>query len=321
MPSRSHPGRARRKWTGFFLAPQTNVESSVDLFVIELADAWDSGATSHPTGANEVKILDRTMIAGHHTVSNENHRYYAEVAGRYGITLGDCEFESEWIDWAAREHLIAVEACTQRLLASIDRKSAWKPKRADKYKWQDIGRVLLRPSTIIKPRPSHLDLLVKSCTEISDRIASTRDQQTFHLAACIVWIEIRTNKNPQRIKKTASRVKESLELARTEPFAAPTPATVDGISYLAETFPKAFTEEISPVTVSAVVEIIHRSKSGDLTPDRVVRILRNQELSGAEVAVLAYVTVQSIGVEKIGHLVRSLDFQNWVAPDWSGEER
>jgi hypothetical protein len=304
----------------FSLAPHTNADSSVDLFVLELDPEWESTARTHPTGSSDVKILDRSMIVGHHTVANENFGYYSDVASRYGVSLGDCEFENAWIDWAVREQLTSAEACTHRFLRLINRGDAWVAKRTDKYKWTDVGRILLRPSRVIKPRPAHLDLLVKSCEEIADRTANTRDHQTFHIAVSIVWIELRTRKNPQRNKQSAPRVKSGLEISRSEPFGPPTTATLEALSYLAETYPKAFTGELTPTSVSALVEIILRSRVNDLSPDRALEILRSPALTNEEVSLLAYATVVSVGVEKIGHLIRSFEFQNWVAPDWSEEE-
>ena len=304
----------------FSLAPHTNVESSIDLFVLELKSSWESSMTNHPTGPPDVRILDRSNVTGHQVVAGEHLGYYSEVAGRYGAVLEKCEFENEWMDWAVREQLISAEACTRRLLQSINRGDAWTPKRADKYKWSDVGRVLLRPSTTVKTRPSHLDQLIKSCSEIADRTAGTRDHQTFHLAVLIVWIEIRTKKNPQKSKLHAARVKSVIEISRAEPFGPATSSTADAAAFFAESYPTAFTNELSPTTVSAIVEVIHRSRINDLSPERALQILRNPASTNEEASVLAFTIVASIGVERIGHLIRSSEFQNWIAPDWSSDK-
>jgi hypothetical protein len=72
--------------------------------------------------------------------------------------------------------------------------------------------------------------------------------------------------------------------------------------------------------VSAIVEVIHRSRINDLSPERALQILRNPASTNEEASVLAFTIVASIGVERIGHLIRSSEFQNWIAPDWSSDK-
>lgn len=302
------------------LAPQTNIDSPIELFVLDVGEGWASIAARHPASPADVRVLRVSDVVAHRTVAQENLAYYSVVGERYGVVLDDCDFEPLWLDWAVREQIRSVAACTARLLGYFGNHEDFGGKRADRVSWQDLGRILLGHEVVTGPKPGHVEQLLRSGEEIVDRIAGTRDAQSFHLAAAIVWIETRTGRNPQRSRDTAARVREYLDLARSVEFAAPTADTAEALGVMAGAFPRAFTDELTPEIVSSLLEVIHDSASRSLAPDRVVELLRSAGGTPPSQSLLAFVITARVGVERIGHLHRALERTDGCALRWDDSE-
>jgi hypothetical protein len=256
----------------------------------------------------------------HRTVAGENLAYYTGVGERYGVVLDGCELEPLWLDWAVREQIRSVTSCAARLLGHFGNEEDFAGRRADKMAWTDLGRILLGRDVATRPKTGHVEQLLRSSEQIVDRIAGTRDAQSFHLAAAIVWVEIRTGRNAQRARDTAAKTKKYLDTARSEEFSHPSANTLEALGFMAESFPRAFTDELTPQTVSGLLEVIHDSASGSLTPDRVVELVRTAGATPASQSLLAFAITARIGVERIGHLHRALEHANRFTPRWDDSQ-
>lgn len=315
VPSQEIP-TAREMHRAFALAPHTRTESAIDVFILEVSDEWERIAAKHRAAAPDVRVLNLDDVVAHRAASREHHAYYSGEARKFGVELAEPEFEKHWIDWCTHELVSGGTLGASRLIGALGNTFDYEKPRADRYQWHDVGRVVLRPSYVARPKPGHVDQLIRSWLDIADQVAGTRDLQTFHIAVLIVWVELRTKKDVQLHRRHANSIQQFLDTARTEPFGSPTNSTQEAFAYFESNFQRAFTQELTPLVVSGVLECLLTHRSGDLTPDRAYRILIDLASNHAGQALVAFVMSVNIGLGKTVQLSRAVGLNNWTSPTW-----
>jgi hypothetical protein len=85
---------------------------------------------------------------------------------------------------------------------------------------------------------------------------------------------------------------------------------------LAETFPKAFTDELTPMTVAHVVQLLTESRTKKLKPETVSRIFYSLDSNSSSATVVAFVLATSLGIELTNQLILATTQVNQVPMNW-----
>lgn len=245
----------------FALAPFTNLDSSVDLFVLQVADTWPELAEKHAAAPAEVSWIDLGFVLQHHPVATKDVEYYQSIADKAGVSVSPAIFEAHWTEWVVTESLVAVDAAARTLQECLGVPAAESPKRTDKYSWLDVSRLVMQPSKPLRPKPSHMESLLSGVRQIADAVAEVRDSEAFLIASSIEWIDLRLKRDPLKKKSDRDFIKAALADVRSLPLDGAHPRTLEALAHLQAAFPRAFTDEITPMTVAGIVQLLSDYRS------------------------------------------------------------
>lgn len=96
----------------------------------------------------------------------------------------------------------------------------------------------------------------------------------------------------------------------------PCEQTSTALAMLAETFPKAFTEELTPMTIAHVVHLLTESRTKKLKPETVSRIFCSLDSNCSSATVVAFVLATSLGIELTNQLILATTQVNQVPMNW-----
>ena len=300
----------------FCSAPFTKVGSSIDLFVLVIENSWQMKAQKHRSHPSEILQLNLTDVIQHQPVSLEHLEYYRNIGSKCGIQLSSPIFEQAWLHWVINETITASCDAADLLQRTFDIPLSSKTKRADRYKWNDIARLVLRPNEPVKTKPAHAETLLSNIRKIADAVAATRDSEQFYLACAIEWVEIRLRKDPLKKKAIKDTLLSALSKAKESPLRAPSEETSAALELLAETFPKAFTEEVSPLSISNVVQLLTESRTRELKTETVTRIVQSLDKTSSTATFTTFVLATSLGIELTTKLASSMNQVNLVDMNW-----
>ena len=312
----SVPSSEREMEKVFASAPFTKMTSSIDLFVLEVNEEWFKSKARHRSHPSEILTLSLTDVISHHPVAREHFEYYNNIGSKCGVHLADPIFEQAWIYWITNETIRSSCDAAERLQQALYIQPSLESKRVDKYKWEDIARLVLRPGEPIKAKPSHLETLLSNLRRIADAVSSTRDTEQFYLACAIEWTDIRLNKDPLKKKATRATLVAALASAKELPLGAPSEQTVAALELLAGTFPKGFTEELTPMTIAHIVQLLTESRTKKLQPETVSRILNSLDSKSASATLLTFVLATSLGIELTNNLIFATTLVDHVPMNW-----
>jgi hypothetical protein len=312
----SVPASEREMEKVFASAPFTKISSSVDLFILVIDEEWAKSKRGHRSNPSEILQLNLSDVKDHHPVAREHFEYYNSIGSKCGVYLADPIFEQAWVYWITNETIKASCEAAERLQRVLHIQPSSESKRADKYKWEDIARLVLRPNESIKAKPAHLETLLSNLRRIADAVSSTRDREQFYLACAIEWTDIRLNKDPMKKKATRDLLVSALANAKELPLGAPSEQTSTALTMLAETFPKAFTDELTPMTVAHVVQLLTESRTKKLKPETVSRIFYSLDSNSSSATVVAFVLATSLGIELTNQLIFATTQVNQVSMNW-----
>jgi len=316
----SNPASNREMEKVFSSAPFTKVGSSIDLLVLVVDDAWLRTAQKTRANPSEILQLNLADVNKHHPVSLEHVEYYSNIGSKCGIHISDPIFEQAWLYWITNETITASCDAANHLQNSLHIQLSSKNKRSDKYKWNDIARLVLRPNEPIRTRAAHIETLLSNIRRIADAVAATRDSEQFYLACAIEWVDLKLNKDPLKKKATKDVIRVALTDTKKLPLQEPTNQTSAALDLLARTFPKAFTDEISPLTIAYVVQLLTESRTKELKVSTVIRILKSLDQTSAMAMLITFSLATSLGLELTNKLVRtmnqlSISEMNWDVPN------
>lgn len=312
----SNPASEREMEKVFATAPFTKIDSSVDLFILVINEEWVKSKAKQRVHPSEILILSLTDIISHHPIALEHAEYYRNIGAKCNVYLDEPIFEKSWLFWITNETVQSSLDAAERLHQAFHAHPSAETKRADKYKWDDIARLVLRPNEAIKAKPAHVESLLRNARKIADAVASTQDSEQFYIACAIEWIDIRLGKDPLTKRTTKDTLLAALVSARELPLGTPTVQTSEALELLAETFPKAFTDEISPIVVAHVVQLLTKSRNKMLRPETFSGILRSLDDKSSSVAMITFVLATSLGIELTNQLILATSQVNLVPMSW-----
>ena len=312
----SNPPSKKELEKVFATAPFTKLSSSVDLFILEIDQDWAKTSAKHQAFPSEILTLSLSDVQTHRPISQSHYDYYSKKVASCGVFLEDAKFESDWEQWIIKETIQSSLTAASLLQRSFDLKLYTDLKRADKYKWEDIARLTIRPKDQIKTRPGHLETLLRNQRVISDAVAATYDTEQYFIACLIEWIEVRLRKDPMKKKPLSDILSSALANAKEIPFAAPSEQTLTAINSLSESYPQAFTEELTPATVIQVIRMVSDARSKKLKPESVINTINSFERSGSSASLIAFLIATSLGIELTNQLIHSSSHMEIMDIDW-----
>ena len=312
----SVPSSEREMEKVFASAPFTKMSSSVDLFVLVINEEWLKSKAKHRSHPSEILSLSLSDVISHHPIALEHLEYYRNIGSKCGVYLDEPIFEQAWLYWITNE--IIRDSCdaAERLQQALHIQPSLESKRVDKYKWDDIARLVLRPGESIKAKPAHLETFLSNLRRIADAVSSTRDTEQFYLACAIEWTDIRLNKDPLKKKATRATLVAALASAKELPLGAPSEQTSTALELLTRSFPKGFTEELTPMTIAHIVQLLTESRTKKLQPVTVSRILNSLDSKSASATLLTFVLATSLGIELTNQLIQATTQMNLVPMTW-----
>ena len=300
----------------FAAAPFTKLGSSVDLFVLAVKEDWTKTKRGHRSYPSEILQLHLSDVHEHHPVALEHFEYYSNIGSKCGVFLSEPIFEKAWVYWITNETIRASSDAADLLQRTFHIHPSSEAKRADKYKWDDVARLVLRPNEAIKAKPAHVETLLSSIRRIADAVSSTRDSEQFYLACGIEWTDIRLNKDSLKKKATKDALLTALANAKELPLGAPSEQTAAALKLLAEIFPKAFTDELTPMTIAYIVQLLTESRTKKLKPETVGRILQSLDRNSPSATLVTFVLATSLGIELTNQLVLATSQADQVPMNW-----
>ena len=300
----------------FATAPFTNINSSVDLFVLVIKDEWAKSKRGHRSFPTEILHLSLSDVRQHHPLAREHFEYYNNIGLKCGVHLSEPIFEQAWVHWITNETIRACAYAADLLQRTFQIQPSSETKRADRYKWDEIACLVLRPHAAIKSKPAHIETLISNVRHIADATSAARDSEQFYLACVIEWIEIRLNKDPLKSKAIKESLLTALTGAKEFPLGAPGEQTLSALELLAATFPKAFTEELPPIAVAHVVQFLTESRTKKLKIETVIRILHSVDRNSSTSTMITFLLASSLGIELTNQLVSSLGLDGLSEMDW-----
>ena len=316
----SSPATEKEMEKVFVTAPFTKIQSAVDLFVLEISDNWVKTAPKHHSFPSEISILSLSDVLSHHPISQAHFEHYKGKGAACGVELNEAVFEQHWVKWTANEIVKDAIDSAVRLQSNFGIGSIMEIKRSDKYRWEDLVRLTLRPNEPIKQKPAHIETLISGVRKIADAVAGTVDSEQFYVACAIEWIDHRLKKDPMKRKGTIEILRVALESTKGLPLGNPGPETTSALAHLLQTYPKAFTDEISPIAVAHVVRLTTTARTKKLKPETATHILNSVIKSTSTASLLSFLLALALDVELTNQLIlatSTLDFaeMTWNVPN------
>ena len=312
----SNPASEREMEKVFASAPFTKIGSSVDLFVLVVNEEWPKSKTRHRSHPSEILSLSLTDVISHHPIALEHLEYYRNIGADCNVYLDEPIFEKAWLYWITNETVQSSLDAAERLQQAFHIHPSSGTKRTDKYKWEDVARLVLRPNEAIKAKPAHIETLLSNIRRIADAVSSTQDSEQFYIACAIEWIDIRLGKDPLTKRTIRDTLLAALTSARDLPLGAPTEQTSVALELLAETFPRAFTDEISPIVVAHVVQLLTKSRTKKLRPETFSGIIRSLEDKSSSSTFISFVLASSLEIELTNKMILATTQVNLVPMNW-----
>ena len=300
----------------FAVAPFTKVSSAVDLFVLEVPNSWTKTAAKHRSMPSEVSILNLADVVFHHPVSQAHFEHYKNKGLSCGVDLQEAKFERAWLSWTMSETVKDALRSVELLQKSLGIKPLSEIKRPDRYKWEDLVRLALRPNEPIKPKPAHVETLISGIRKLADAVAGSTDSESFYLACAIEWVDLRLKKDPMKKKSTRELLNNTLGKLKDVPLAEPSSETIAALKHLSDSFPKAFTEEISALSIAHAVRFVTAARSKRLKPEIAIQMFNSIDKSSSTSVLLSFLLAVSLDVELTNQFIRASTKQDFAEMNW-----
>ena len=312
----SNPASDREMEKVLASAPFTKLDSAVDLFVLAIDEKWVKSKKQHRIGSPDILVLNLSDVVKHYPIAQVTLVHYGPIGSKCGVQLEEPIFEKSWLFWITNETIQYSCDAAELIQKQFEVNESSKIKRADKYKWDEIARLVLRPNEAIKTKAAPIETLLSNAKKIADAVSATRDYEHFYLACAIEWIDIRLNKDPLKKKVCKQVLLDALNSAKERPLGTPSEQTTAALKLLADTFPKAFTNEISPMTVARVVQISADFRAQPPKPETVFRIIQSLDRTSAAATLITFVLATSLGIELTNQLIRMTNQINFSEINW-----
>lgn len=296
----------------FVSAPFTKINSSVDLFILVINNQWANESIRHRSNPSEIRTLSLADVIAHHPVAQEHFDYYNNIGYKCGVHLDAAIFEKSWLFWITQETIKSSLNAAESLQKLFNIPSFVTTKRTDRYKWESIARLVLRPNEQIKSKPAPSETLISNVQRIATAVSATRDSEQFYIACAIEWIDLRLRKDPLKKKAIKELLISALTNAKQLPFGSPSDQTTVALKHLEENYPKAFTGELTPLTISYVVLLLTDVRTKKLKPETAVRIINSLDRDSPSCTLVTFLLAASLGIELTNQLVLATSQINFV---------
>lgn len=303
----------------FTLAPTTKIGSSVDLFVLELSADWPIKCLKHDAHPSEVVWLSVSDVISHHPVAKKDFEYFSTSAEKCGVQLASADFETQWRQWVESEKISISCKLADELQKLLGFEQSLTTKRIDGYKWRDVSKLVINPATRVKQKPGHLELLLHNVNGIMHNAMGSKDFKAFQIACAVEWINIKLKINIMKRKEVRDFLEPHIALTKDMPIEASDSSTAIALDFLKERFPRVFTDEVTPLAISSIVELVYDSKNERIKPDRILRIFRDSDHGVLTSSLLAFLVSSALDPALVRQLVRSFSSVNLIEIDWSRE--
>jgi hypothetical protein len=300
----------------FAVAPFTKLGSSVDLFILQIDTNWLKSRSKHPAYPAEILTLTLSDVIKHRPVAQEHLEYYRNIGSRCGIYLDEPIFERAWLHWIANETIQSSLNAATRLQSALNIETSASTKGIDKYKWEEIAKLVLRPNEAIKPKPSSIEVLLSNIRNLADAVSAARDSEQFYLACAIEWIDLRLQKDPLKKKGVKEILLEAMANAKELPLGQASDQTNEALRQLADTYPRAFTESLSPITIAYIVQLLTEARTKKLKPQTFSRIIYSLDSKSRSSTLITFVLATSLGIELTNQLILVLTQEDQAPMNW-----
>lgn len=303
----------------FSLAPTTKIDSSVDLFVLELSADWQSKCSKHDAFPPEIVWLSVSDVLSHHPVAKSDFEYFSTDAEKCGVQLASADFETQWRQWVESEKISISCKLADELQKLLGFEQSQSTKRIDGYKWRDVSKLVINPATRVKQKPGHLELLLHNVNGIMHNAMGSKDFKAFQIACAVEWINTKLKRNVMKRKEVRDFLEPHIALTRDIPIEVSDSSTAIALDFLKERFPKVFTDEVTPLAISSIVELVYDSRNKRIKPDRILRIVRDSQHGAPTSSLLTFLVPSALDPAYGRQLIRSFSSVNLIEIDWSRE--
>lgn len=289
----------------FAMAPQTKLEASDALLIAELTNDWSERARSHVCAREgDLRELGLEVVKSFYPVAEKDRSYYEELASRSGVRLGGAQFEEAWRDWIVEEGVRAADRSGRALIA-ITAVAAKADKRDDEYSWEELARLVLRPSTEIRKPPGLLEVFLRSRDKLIDLARGDHDSQAHIIAAAVEWVLMHRG---EEVLAGSGELYAALEDLHAEvrnlgwdESIGISDSLLRGLGDLRALAPNSFNIELTPLSVSIFLRYFERARGGGFDITYFLRDLAQLErLDGPDAArLVAYMIGVEFGPEKV----------------------
>lgn len=300
----------------FASAPFTKLGSSIDLFVLVIKHDWPQSSAKNRSFPSEILTLNLADVVSHHPIAQEHFDYYAHIGSKCDVLLESSIFEKSWVFWITNETLNASILAADHLQQAFGRAQSSTVKRTDKYKWSEIARLVLRPIEPIKAKPGHIESLISNVRRIVDAAAATRDSEQFYIACTIEWIDARLQRDPMRKKSNKLLLEAALENAKDQPIESLSDQTKSALTHLTLLYPRAFTEELTPLAIAGIVRLLSEARSKKLKPETAVAIINSFSPDSPVATLATFLLATQLGIEMTNQLVLGISNLDFVDLTW-----
>jgi hypothetical protein len=304
----------------FSWTPTTVLGDGNDLLVLDLVEDWASMTRKHPAHPSELLVIPVGAVKTHHCVGAAYHAYLSGEADREGVLLEHGQYDAVWSQWVAEQSTSHELTTAQELLNAFGIDMDIRRKRPDGYVWLDIIRLAKNSKTAVKSQPKQVESLLRAVRGISTAISGVHGSTAYDIAANVEWIAVRTGRDPLKKKALREQIDKALESASQSPWSArgsESESSIEAIKLLEVTYPKVYTGEITPSTVSHVVRQVMAAKDRTLQPVDFIGSIHALNGSSRDAAALLCVAVSgALGPLISKRLIKSLQMVNPVDLDW-----
>jgi len=293
-----------------------------DVLVLELHDDWFKAARRYPAHSSELVVVSLGDIASHHTVGPEFHAYFSSEAEREGIEIAQGRYDSSWNDWVSGQRLGLDLEAARCLLNELGLQVDLRRKRSDGYAWPEVMLLARNSKAKIRKIPKHVEHLLQHVRTINTAVAGVRDFAAYTVAANLEWIQIRLKKDPMAkgdIRQVVDAALLEGQQIPWQPDPTQSPAVFAALQLLHTTYPRAYTDELTPEAVGCLLRLIMGAKDQTLNPMEIPATVGQFRLAGpVDSATLLCVAVSSaLGPLLSRQLTRVLGSVNMTMLDWS----
>jgi len=305
----------------FAWMPTTVVGDENDTIVLELATDWLERCQKVPAHSSELVLLPQDAVVSHHCVGDAALGYLSGDAQREGIELTSGRYDEIWAELVADQSAALGLTAAEYLLKGFDLNVSLRSKRADGYTYQDVIQLGKNSKTAIRERPKHVESLLRAVREISNAVSGVHSTEAFAIAMNVEWVATRTGKDPLKNLRLRKLVDSAMDVASETNWSPRQPAnasTLEALRLIETTFPKAYSGDITPESVTHIIRLVMAAKDRTLSPkDFVMSMHRLRDISHNAAALLGAAVTGALGPVMTRRLVRSLQMNDPVELDWT----